>query len=427
MNVISRTFENAAPAMMDRTIAPRDSSRPQASAREAIAIARIEVFDSFDEAAPLWAKIAKANWLATPFQDHGFLRSWYENIGRRDGEKPFIVAGFDSADALSVLLPFTLRASAGASVAGFAGGKHATFNMALWRPDVAARMTRPMLDGIVELIHQQRPEIDLLVLTQQPHYWNAARNPFALFGKQPSVNECPRLTIPDGAEPAQLVSNSFRRRLRGKERKLEKLGNYRHTIATSQPEVDRLLDAFFRYKPERMALQKLPNMFDDDGVQTFVRETCSSASEKGEPPIKLHGLECDDEVLAVFAGMADGSRFSMMYNTYTLSENARHSPGLILIRCIIDHYAALGYRTVDLGAGTADYKVLFCKTDENLFDSFVPLNARGRVVGTGLAMAHRAKRWTKRHPRLLAFLRAIERRVCRTLHPDRCADASRGA
>ena len=43
------------------------------------------------------------------------------------------------------------------------------------------------------------------------------------------------------------------------------------------------------------------------------------------------------EVIAIFAGVADGHRFSMMFNTYTMSESARYSPGLILMRDIIDH------------------------------------------------------------------------------------------
>jgi hypothetical protein len=42
----------------------------------------------------------------------------------------------------------------------------------------------------------------------------------ALLPHQPSVNDCPLLAMEPGAAPTALISNSFRRRLKGKERKL---------------------------------------------------------------------------------------------------------------------------------------------------------------------------------------------------------------
>jgi hypothetical protein len=55
----------------------------------------------------------------------------------------------------------------------------------------------------------------------------------ALLPKQPSVNDCPLLTMGHGAKPDTLVGNSFRRRLKGKERKLQTLPGYRYLAATT--------------------------------------------------------------------------------------------------------------------------------------------------------------------------------------------------
>ena len=161
----------------------------------------------------------------------------------------------------------------------------------------------------------------------------------ALLPKQPSVNDCPLLTMTPGAAPAALISNSFRRRLKGKERKLQTLSGYRYHVATSDADIERLLDWFFAVKPLRMAEQRLPNVFADPGVEDFVRNACMARLAGGGRVIDIHALECDDEVIAIFAGVADGHRFSMMFNTYTMSGNSRYSPGLILMRNIIDHYA----------------------------------------------------------------------------------------
>ena len=70
-----------------------------------------------------------------------------------------------------------------------------------------------------------------------------------------------------------------------------------------------------------MAEQKLPNVFAEPGVEEFIRSACLAPLPDGGRAIEIHALECDDEVIAIFAGVADGHRFSMMFNTYTMSEN----------------------------------------------------------------------------------------------------------
>ena len=79
-----------------------------------------------------------------------------------------------------------------------------------------------------------------------------------------------------------------------------------------------------------------PNVFAEPGVEDFIRGACMARLAGGGRVIDIHALECDDEVIAIFAGVADGHRFSMMFNTYTMSGNSRFSPGLILMRNIID-------------------------------------------------------------------------------------------
>jgi CelD/BcsL family acetyltransferase involved in cellulose biosynthesis len=86
----------------------------------------------------------------------------------------------------------------------------------------------------------------------------------------------------------------------------------------------------------------------------------------------------------------------MMFNTYTLSEKARYSPGLILIRNIIDYYAGRGFTSLDLGIGADDYKLLFCKQREPVLDSFVALNPRGRILAIWLSLEAYGKRFVKR-------------------------------
>lgn len=280
------------------------------------------------------------------------------------------------------------------------GGKHATFNMALWDGDFAAAATLADLDALLAGI-RQRGEADVLALTQQPERWQDLPNPMARLPQQPSVNDCPMLAMAPGAAPSDLISNSFRRRLKGKERKLQALAGYRYRVATSDTEIKQLLDWFFAVKPLRMAEQKLPNVFADPGVEDFIRDACMTRLAGGGRAIDIHALECDDEVIAIFAGVADGYRFSMMFNTYTMSGSSRYSPGLILMRNIIDHYAGCSYRALDLGIGSDDYKRLFCKNDKPIFDSFIPLSLRGKMAAGAMSGLNRAKHLVKHNQALL--------------------------
>ena len=246
---------------------------------------------------------------------------------------------YDAERRPLLLLPLALRHAYGARCASFMGGKHSTFNMALWDRDFAASATPRRSRRADRRRYRSAHEADVLALHQQPLRWRDLPNPIALLPHQPSANDCPLLTMEPGAAPTTLISNSFRRRLKGKERKLQALPGYRYHVAATDADITRLLDWFFRVKPLRMAEQKLPNVFADPGVEDFIRSACTTQLAGGGRAIDIHALECDEEVIAIFAGVADGHRFSMMFNTYTMSASSKYSPGLILMRDIIDHYA----------------------------------------------------------------------------------------
>jgi CelD/BcsL family acetyltransferase involved in cellulose biosynthesis len=367
----------------------------------AIRVAGVDVFHDLAAAEAVWRGLETSQQSFTPYQRFDFLATWQRQVGEREGLRPFIVVAHDSERRPLMLLPLATESRWGALCASFMGGKHATFNMALCDKDFAANATRADLTALVRLI-AERSRVDALALCQQPLRWQDLPNPLALLPHQPSVNDCPLLVIEPGAAPATLISNSFRRRLKGKERKLQALPGYRYHIAAESADISRLLDWFFRVKPERMAEQKLPNVFVEPGIEQFIRTACLTplADGKGHV-IDIHALECDDEVIAIFAGVADGHRFSMMFNTYTMSGNSKYSPGLILMRDIIDRHAGENYRAFDLGIGSDEYKRLFCKDDEAIVDSFIPLSLRGKLAAGALASLSRAKRTVKRNPALL--------------------------
>jgi CelD/BcsL family acetyltransferase involved in cellulose biosynthesis len=367
-------------------------------------IVRVEVLHDIAAAEAIWRPLERPEHLSTPYQRFDLLAAWQRHVGHQEGLAPFIVVARDAEGRPLALFPLAVERRHGVRVARFLGGKHTTFNMPLWQRDFALRAGAADLAALLAGLRTQPKPVDVLALTQQPARWRDIANPMALLPHQDSVNGCPLLALVPGAPPTDRISNSFRKRLRTKERKLQALPGFNSRIASSDAEITRLLDWFFVVKPQRMAAQKLPNVFADPGVESFIRDACLAPGPDGGHTIDIHALSSDEEPIALFAGVAGGHRFSMMFNTYTLSENARYSPGLILIRDIIDHYAEKDYTALDLGIGTDDYKRMFCKGNEPIVDSFVALSARGRIVATAMASMARAKRAVKQSPALMQLV-----------------------
>ncbi|MET4067544.1 CelD/BcsL family acetyltransferase involved in cellulose biosynthesis [Bradyrhizobium sp. S3.2.6] len=366
-------------------------------------IAHVDLISDIAEAEAVWRALEEPGHLFTPYQRFDLLGSWQRSVGEREGARPFVVIARDAGQTPLALLPLALRQGHGVRTACFMGGKHTTFNMALWNAEFAAQAVTADLDVLFAPLHDQ---VDVLALRRQPKRWHDQQNPFAMLPQQSAINGCPLLAMEPGGPPASRISNSFRRRLKSKEKKLQALAGYRYHLATTDADVTRLLDWFFRLKPVRMAEQKLPNVFAEPGVEQFIRSACLAPRGEGRV-IDIHALECGDEVIAIFAGVADGQRFSMMFNTYTMSEHARYSPGLILMRYIIDRYAERGYRSLDLGIGTDDYKRMFCKDDEDIFDSFVPLTSRGKLAAMAMSSLNHGKRLVKQNQMLFELVRRL--------------------
>src|SRR5260370_38539909 len=91
----------------------------------------------------------------------------------------------------------------------------------------------------------------------------------------------------------------------------------------------------------------------------------------------------------------------MMFNTHLWLAHHKFSPGLTLMGGIMDHCAAQDYRAFDLGMGSDEYKRLFCRSDEPIFDSFIPLSSRGKMAAAAMSGLNRTKRMVKHNPALL--------------------------
>jgi CelD/BcsL family acetyltransferase involved in cellulose biosynthesis len=365
-------------------------------------LAHVAVIENLPDAEPYWRALNTDGAVSTPYQGYEYLAAWHRELGAASGISPFVVIGFDARERPQFLLPFGIQRLGPLRLVQFLGAKHANYNFALWRRDAAAAADADDVQHIVDRIAASPQRPDVLVLRNQPDSWADLANPLLLLPHRPAAENAARLVV-DAPGPELIqreVGAATRGRLRTKERKLQKLPGYRYFHATEPAHIERLLHRFFELKTAHMAVQGLPNLFAEPGVQAFVRAVCRGGDGHGRPAVELHGLECDGELLALYGVLVDRESLSVMINTYTLGDNGKHSPGLILILHLIQTCADRGIRSFDLGAGGADYKSWFCKQTIALFDSFMPLTPLGRLSAVALDTAITLKREIKASPAL---------------------------
>src|SRR6202171_333498 len=189
------------------TMAAAIESRTAEAWSTASRIASIDILGDLSQAETIWRGLEDQQFF-TPFQRFDFLGPWQRQVGEREGFLPFIVIAYDADRRPLLLLPLALRHRHGVRTACFMGGKHATFNMALWDGDFASAATADDLGALLSGI-RARAAADVLALAQQPRRWRDLPNPMALLPNQALANDCPLLAMAPGAAPATLISNSF--------------------------------------------------------------------------------------------------------------------------------------------------------------------------------------------------------------------------
>lgn len=394
---------NSIPAALPSSL-PSRNVRPLVSGPDDVrrgGIAHVDAFTRLEDALPVWQRLSAVDAIVTPFADPNWIAAWYRHVGEQQGLEPLIVVARDEFDAPLLLLPLAVRRGR-VSVAQYFGGNHSHLNMGIWRRDVAQSITPDQLRSVLAEV-ARRSGVDVFSLRNQPLSWNGCDNPFALLPHQRCSDDVYRLEF-NGRTGEQVIKIRLKPNMRGllknKERKLAKLDGYRYVRAATAAEVDRLLDAFFVQKAAQFAVRGIRDVFSESGVNAFLRDACKIGLADGHPAIELHALEGGGEVLAILGGVAGRRRFASMFNSYTLSEHGRWSPGLIIITHVIRSCADRGLSSFDLGVGFAQYKWFFCKDIDPLFDSFLPFSAKGRLAAATCRSAFALKRWLKTMPRV---------------------------
>jgi CelD/BcsL family acetyltransferase involved in cellulose biosynthesis len=374
-----------------------DSGRTvQTGADTAPAIGDITVFHDFADAEAIWRGFERTA-VTTPYQRFDWLEAWHRHIGKRNGFKPLIVhVGTDDGET-AFIWPLAVRSSGNVRVAHWLGCKLVNYRFGLYAPGLEAGTDRAALVLVLDFLRDEAG-IDTLALTNQPEVWKGTRNPLLTLPHQesPSFAYSLPLQYDFDALYAERRSSSTRKKCRRNERRIEKeFGSCALRQPKSRDEVDRVLDAYFVQKSNRMRDKHVPNIFALPGVMDFFREIANQSISADEPLLDLFWLDAGGHVAATWAGTVAAGRMSGIITSYGEETFGRFRAGEILLRKVIEHCCRRGLTEFDLGVGEARYKSSWCSRTDFLFDSFVPLTAAGWMHSTVTKTGFRLKRAAK--------------------------------
>lgn len=362
------------------------------------------------EQARLWSRISvegdiaalEAEWrglesaaLVTPYQAYDWVRPFVETVGRAERMQFRFARVLDGSGATLALLPLVVTRRHGTRFAEFIGGKHANYHMGLYRPEFAQALDDEAARALLREIGAAIGGIDALVFINQPASWQGIANPTARLAAGASPSRAYKLALQQGDCEGTLrrsMSKHARKKLTTKRNRFAEFGTSELVRAQSEPEIERILDAFLAQKAARFAQMGLPDPFADPAIRAFLRQAASGSPGRA-PIVELYSLDLQGRSVATYVGAVQGARFSGMATSFDLdSEAARTSPGEILLVELIRLKCHAGIAMFDLGVGEARYKTTICDDQDDLVDTFLPLTGKGRAY----ARFSQAKRALKR-------------------------------
>jgi CelD/BcsL family acetyltransferase involved in cellulose biosynthesis len=373
-------------------------------------LSHIDVTASFSGLENDW-KALQAEGFATPYQTYDWTKGWADALAAPLGLEPMLVSGRDASGQVHVILPLVIKQTPLGDKAIFAGGKHANFAMGIYSKAAMAQVTAADMHRLLAEAARQR-DVSVYHFTHQPRQWQGLGNPLALLPSAVSANSAFKAELmPDGeAMIRSLMSTESRKKLRHKEKRLGEIGPVGLHEARDPAQVRRVLETFRSQKAARFKALGISDPFADPAVATFLLESALTGLESRETGVQLHYLEAGERIVSVLGGAMHAGRLSGMFTSFDSDPSVlRYSPGDLLLLLLVQKLCREGTRVFDLGTGEAAYKGDYCQLDEPLFDSILPVTAKGWVIAQGLSARQRVKRWAKHSPGAMALVSRLRK------------------
>jgi len=263
---------------------------------------KVEIFDRLDGLEACWNALQE-DGVCSLYQDFEWVKRWTELVSIHARMRPRLVIVRVESECL-MILPLALRKRGPFTIAGWLGDSHSNYHMGLYARPFLQKISADSFINLVNAITDQLEGADILELCCQPVDWQGYTNPFTHLDWQESHNPAFALNLEGGFEQTLNRINGSRKRkkYRWQTNKLKDVDGPHLHIATTEKEVDTLLDVAFEQMAHRFNRAGIWNRFNDKGVTDFMRSLAKSSLGTTQPTLMVYGLSVDGKIRATMAG-----------------------------------------------------------------------------------------------------------------------------
>ncbi|SPL65027.1 GNAT family N-acetyltransferase [Ochrobactrum soli] len=365
------------------------------------------IISDFSEIERLWA-IGPA--LHGAPQSFAWIDCWHRCVNT-----DCFVAGIFDAERPVLLLPLEVIRQKGMTIARYPGGSHANGNFPWLAAARSSAVNRKALDRLIAAICKARPDIDALALTRQLDAVDDIDNPLFTLGQKRNPNPVLMVSL-DGGFDAVLNRTNRRRRLkkhRQHERRYQEAGGWCIEQPQTQDESDRVLDLYFAMKAGRFRQMGISDPFASKAVQTFFKALYGQALTAPAPICELRFLEVGGIIRSIVGKNLTATGPTAEFAAIADDDMVHASPGEFLFFEDIKRCCNAGYAVYSFGVGDEPYKRDWCDIELEIFDTVLPLSAKGRLFGALQSLRSAVASTIKRNPRLWRLAKRIRARLAR--------------
>jgi CelD/BcsL family acetyltransferase involved in cellulose biosynthesis len=342
---------------------------------------QLSVFTRLSDAESDWKRLKHVQH-SNPYQSLSWLNAWFTTIGRKRGLQT-VVAVARTTEKTVLILPLALHQQAGIKTLSFLGHQNGNQNTGFWDGEFYSEVKPEQVNSLLADICSQ-VGADLLSLQNIPETWFGREHPLIMENASSSPSPIFTRSLPADFDTLfrETHSKSSRKNLARKQKHLQATNGYRIVKAETQEDLKRGFEAFLQQRSMRAAAAGIPNVFSEPSARDFLatllclRQTDNDPHERS---LDLWFLEAGGAIRSTYLCVEQGNTIYAYSNSVAHDEMLPNSPGLILIKEIIEYACSdSDLEVLDLGLGEERYKTAWADPVP-LRDCRLAISLKGRL------------------------------------------------
>ena len=316
---------------------------------------RVELVSHFEALLPLrkqWNHLLQGNETNTVFQTFEWHQSWWKVYGDSGRLCTLLVFSEDKLAGIAPLMK--IRYGRFGELIQFIGEGRSDYC-----DFIIAEQKEKIVEKILEYFHQNKISWDTLHLNHIPEYSSTINIVKEICSKAKQkylvkrIIDCPTIFLND---PEHIQSIINKKSLRRRNKYFSQNGALQYVEIEDYDEAMANLEIFFEQHKGRVNLKGMRSLFQNDINRNFYHELLKNMFDKGW--VVFSRLDFNSIPLAYHFGFIYNQTF-IWYKPSFNAEYNKKSPGLVLIRYLIDHALKKNLREFDFTVGNEEFKSRF--------------------------------------------------------------------